>query len=344
VTKTIVAPPPQERAVAEVRPSIAVPNREPDLADIKMSATQFTTDNPIMRLASTSPVVVRGAEAARKIPSTTSTSAGMPTAAQVLALSSLKMMNGPVAIPLANVSLPEAASTGLLPGTRGVGTTGDGHGTSTTGASTSTGGGNQPGSLAGAGGQGQDGRPGGSDRVAQAGGSPTSDRGADTEANAAPTLRTRHITQPKDGHFGVVVVGSSLTEQYPEITRIWNNRLVYTVYLHAGPGKNWILQYSIPRTEENVTQANSARPESPWPYDIYRPEFEPADFNADAILVHGFINVLGAFERLAVVFPTEFTRTKFLLDALKRWQFRPAHQNDKIAAVEVLLIIPAEVD
>jgi hypothetical protein len=57
-------------------------------------------------------------------------------------------------------------------------------------------------------------------------------------------------------------------------------------------------------------------------------------------MVHGFINLAGAFERLAVVFPPDFTQAKFLLNALKQWHFRPASQAGQITAVEVLLIIP----
>ena len=61
-------------------------------------------------------------------------------------------------------------------------------------------------------------------------------------------------------------------------------------------------------------------------------------------MVHGFVNLSGRFERLAVVFPNEFAKAKFLLNALQQWQFRPAKANGQIAAVEVLLIIPEETE
>ena len=118
--------------------------------------------------------------------------------------------------------------------------------------------------------------------------------------------------------------------------------MVYTVYLHVGLGKNWILQYSIPRAEEAAASGSIARPEAPWPYDILRPRLTPEDFTSEAIMVHGFVNLAGQFERLAMVLPTQFAHAKFLLDALKHWQFRPARQNGQAAAVEVLLIIPEE--
>jgi hypothetical protein len=86
------------------------------------------------------------------------------------------------------------------------------------------------------------------------------------------------------------------------------------------------------------------RPDAPWPYDIVRPRFDPDDFNADALMVHGFVNSAGRFERLALVFPAEFAKVKFLLSALQQWEFRPARDGGQTAAVEILLIIPDETE
>jgi hypothetical protein len=146
------------------------------------------------------------------------------------------------------------------------------------------------------------------------------------------------ITQPKSGKFGVVVVGTSLAEEYPETVDLWRGRLAYTVYLRVGTAKNWILQYSLPRPKADAT-GMVGRPDGPWPYDMTRPSID-ADVNTDAIMVHGFVNALGKFDQLANIFPTELAETKFLLQALQQWQFRPAMQNGVPIAVEVLLIIP----
>jgi hypothetical protein len=73
-----------------------------------------------------------------------------------------------------------------------------------------------------------------------------------------------------------------------------------------------------------------------------RPNLAPGDSDADAIMVHGFVNMSGRFEQLAVVFPSEFAQAKFVLSALQQWRFRPALQKGQIAAVEVLLIIPEQ--
>jgi hypothetical protein len=116
--------------------------------------------------------------------------------------------------------------------------------------------------------------------------------------------------------------------------------LAYTVYLHVGVTKNWILQYSLPRTQAAASAGSVDHLEAPWPYDITRPSID-ADTNADAIMVHGFVNALGKFEQLSIIFPTELAETKFLLHVLQQWQFRPAMQTGQATPVEVLLIIPA---
>ncbi len=138
---------------------------------------------------------------------------------------------------------------------------------------------------------------------------------------------------------------SGLAEKYPETAGIWSGgRLVYTVYLHVGPGKNWILQYSLPRAAGVAAAAGVTRPEAPWPYQIILPHLAAGDFNSDALLVHGFINLAGGFERMSLVFPPTFAKAKYVINALQQWQFRPARQNGQIAAVEVLLIIPEETE
>ncbi len=151
-----------------------------------------------------------------------------------------------------------------------------------------------------------------------------------------------HLALPRDGAFGMVVVGASAADEYPEAANTWSGRLAYTVYLHVGTRKNWILQYAVPRSQEPA-KVGQVRPEAPWPYDITRPSID-ADTGSNAIIIHGFVNATGHFERLAVLFPAELAEAKFLLHALQQWQFRPATQNGQITQVEVLLIIPDESD
>jgi hypothetical protein len=153
---------------------------------------------------------------------------------------------------------------------------------------------------------------------------------------------TAHISLPHDGQFGAVVVGSSMEEKYPETAPVWSGRVSYTVYLHVGLAKSWILQYSLTQADNAAAAGNITHIEAPWPYNIIRPNITPGAIDADALMVHGFITQAGRFETLAILFPPEFAEAKFVLDALAQWQFRPASQNGQNVLVEVLLIIPEE--
>lgn len=157
-------------------------------------------------------------------------------------------------------------------------------------------------------------------------------------------LSAEHIIVSRDGKFSVVVVGSSLEEEYPETAELWANRVAYTAYLHVGLRKNWILQYSVTRAAETADAGRVARLEAPWPYDIQRPNLLSRDLNGDALMVHGVLNQAGHFESLAIAFPRSFRYASFVLHALRQWQFRPARQNGQATPVEVLLIIPEELD
>jgi hypothetical protein len=87
-----------------------------------------------------------------------------------------------------------------------------------------------------------------------------------------------------------------------------------------------------------------ARIEPPWPFDITRPTIAPGSINADALMVHGFVTPDGRFDALAIVFPADYPQSQFILDSLNQWQFRAAVQDGQPARVEVLLIIPEEIE
>jgi hypothetical protein len=152
------------------------------------------------------------------------------------------------------------------------------------------------------------------------------------------------ISLPKDGQFGVVVFGSSIQEDYPETAELWSGRLASTVYLHVGLAKSWILQYALPRIVDAASAGNGGRLEAPWPYEILRPNVDPGDLNADALIVHGYVDKDGRFEKLEVVFPAQLAQAPTVVNVLSQWQFRPAKLNGLFAAVEVLLIIPDQSD
>jgi hypothetical protein len=283
----IVPPPRQEQRIADVRPSIDLPNNEVNLADIKIASTATGNDTLKLRSSNTSPVVDQVPEPTNKLPETASVSARQPTPLTVISLSDLRMVEGTVPLPLANQLGSAAGSHGL---SRKGGGADHGHATGSSGYDSGT----------------------------------------------APS--TKRIMPPKNGKFGMVVVGASLQEDYPEIASVWNGRLAYTVYLHVGQAKNWILQYSPPLAAE-VT-GTAAHLEAPWPTDMLIPNLSASSVNSDAVLAHGLLNQQGRFENLTIVFPPQLTVAKFILETLGQWQFRPAEQSGRAVPVEVLLIIP----
>jgi hypothetical protein len=331
--KTIAPVSQQTEAKIEVQPSLEPPNQALHVSDLRISPGPSETKAPLPEPSKTSPVTSQGPQPAQKIPETASKNSGQPSPASVISLSDVQMKDGTATLPMINQVAPAPFSGSLSPGQP--------KSTSETGSSTTIS--KQNGASAGQ-------TPGQSEKAAKAGtgvGSSNGTTGALVGPEALDSgggLRsTTHLSLPRDGQFGMVVVGSSAADEYPEAASTWSGRLAYTVYLHVGTHKNWILQYSIPRSQEVAKAGASARPEAPWPYDVTRPSIDP-DTGAEAIIIHGFVNATGHFERLAIVFPAELAEAKFLLHALQQWEFRPATQNGVITQVEVLLIIPDETD
>lgn len=332
--KAIVPPPPAKPMAAPVLPSFEAPNKEVNLADVRISATALAAQKLPILPSTTSPVVVHGPDAPQT-PATTSASTAQPTPTAVLSLSDLRMNSGTVFLPPVNESAP-ADSPGTL-------TQGEGKDPSQPGN------GNLASKASGAGAGLNAGDP--KDKPAPGGGGgkggaktgPSESSQTASESGEEPPTTT-NITRAKDGRFGSVVVGASLQEKYPETAELWSGRLAYTVYLHLGVAKSWILQYSLPRAINDAEMVNVNHIEAPWPYNIVRPNLASDSINADAVMVHGYVNKAGRFEALAIVFPPELPQAKFVLDALAQWQFRPAAQSGQVTRVEVLLIIPDETD
>jgi hypothetical protein len=166
----------------------------------------------------------------------------------------------------------------------------------------------------------------------------------ETLVEAAARWTLEHITRPKDGKFGVVVVDSAASDEYSEAKQIWNGRVNYTAFLHVGLTKNWVLQYSPLRSTDAASGGYEQRVEAPWPYDIFRPDMIYTELDADGLVIHGILNQNGRFESLAVASPAQYAHANLVLSALEQWQFRPARQNGKETAVEVVLIVPNQLD
>jgi hypothetical protein len=343
-SKTIVAPVPQKPPVADVKPSLQKPNQEPNLAEIAIpAAAQPVLNQPILP-STTAPVVLEGPKPTPPAPISTAASAAQPTNATVISLSNTRMANGAVALPPVNESVATNSPGALAPG-QAKDASHAGHGDASgkaAGKANGTEGGKSAAAAADS-----NGRPGDAQRAGNGdaqGAKSGSGQNASGLPGSSPASQSsaRHIKLPRTGQFGSVVIGSSLAEKYPETAEQWGGRLSYTVYLHVGLPKSWILQYSLPRAGDSAEGGGNAHIEAPWPYEIVLPSLPPDAIDADALMIHGFVNLAGRFETLAVAFPPDFAQAQYVLGLLNQWQFRPATQNGQDVKVEILLIIPEE--
>jgi len=322
LVKKLVAPLPEQATAADVKPTAIAPNQEINLGDLAVSSTLTPTDALPVFPATTSPLVIHGPKMVQMAPVTASQTAEMPTPTAIMSISDLRMAQGTATLPPVNQTADQDESGILAPGPSSAG--------------------HIKKSAGGVGTEGGSGQSGVQSSVAgpESGTKPGSGTGSGDDQG----LTTDHFVLPKTGQFGAVVVGASLEEKFPEMAGIWNDRIAYTVYLHVGLSKSWILQYSLPRSNDAAQAGNMTRLDAPWPFNIVRPNIPNGSFNSDAILVHGYVNQSGRFESLTLAFPPEFQEAKFVLDALTQWQFRPAARNGQTERVEILLIIPEELE
>jgi hypothetical protein len=317
---------PNEAASANVKPSLDAPNEESDLGDLSITSSDFSVPLPLLAPSTTSPVTIQGPELLQMAPSTTFDPSAEPTSAAAMSLSDLRMPLGTVTLPPVNETSPNSSPTTPAPGlSANPSEAGDkssevaAEGLSDTKAAAAV---DSTGTAA------LNGATAGTVAGAGSGNQPAAD----------------HITLPKNGQFGVVVVGSSLEEEYPNLLQIWGGRVAYTVYLQVGRSKNWILQYSIQRFANTAAEGNVGALEAPWPYDIVAPHLYPVLLNADATVLHGMVDSAGRFESLVIVYPSRTPQGTLILQSLAKWQFRPAKQDGKATSVEVVLVIPNEPD
>jgi hypothetical protein len=356
--KTIVPPQPQKPTAAEVKPSTETPNEELNLANVNIASSFKPSPKSIVPPSTTSPVAVHGPQPQVQLPpNTVSQVAAQPTPAAIMSLSDLRASNQTVTLPPVNEAkasngqgplapgktensqntLPGQENPNAKQGATGSGqasaktnTTGPGAGQGPPAKTTTPGSGSSQGNLA-------------SNNSGSAGnGAAHPGAGSNGDLVQPVMAGATLITVPKDGHFNSVIVGDGLQDQYPEIADVWSGRLTYTAYLHVGLAKSWVLQYSLPRSTDASSGGTVAKLDAPWPYSIVRPNLEPGSVDADALMIHGFVNQSGRFETLTIVFPEGFPRAQFVLAALQQWQFRPAARDGQPARVEVLIIIPEE--
>jgi len=302
----LTPPTPDSVTTADAETSLAVPNEELQLTALPQRSIDRPAALPTPPAGSTTPVAVKQPSEVKMAPVTVSATLQQPTPAAVLSVSDLKLKDGTVVLPPVNEFMGADQKQGMEQ--------------------------TPPAAAA---------KVLGTGSAAQVGAT-VANAQSQVLDGAASGESAEHIQLPPTGRFGVVVVGTSLADQYPETLQIWSDRVAYTAYLHVGTPKAWILQYAQLRSADAASGGTVAHLEAPWPYDIVRPNLLSKDLNADALMIHGVLNQSGRLEDLAVAYPAGYAHASFVLRELAKWQFRPAQQLGKATPVEVLLIIPED--
>jgi hypothetical protein len=155
------------------------------------------------------------------------------------------------------------------------------------------------------------------------------------------------IEHPVTAVFDVVVEGAAPLPGQGAGAGVLSGKPVFTVYLPVGGGRQWILQYCIPklsggpRISGSVISLGSEPPlRAPFPRTMIIPPAEllPA---AGTVLVHGYIDAKGEFQQLRAVSAGQASLVAALLPHLQGWVFRPAVRGGAPVQVEILLAIPA---
>lgn len=356
--KKIVAPKLQQAPSVDVKPQVEIPNQEVNLADIPLASTSKLELHSLAPASNTTPIVIpKPTQQINVSPVSTTQNELQPTPAAVMSLSEIAVKDANVTLPAVNEAARgdengslAAANRKPLPGPGNANAaenaTGNGNapkpgihpGTGTTSQANLVGAGARGESKTPSSGGGKSTEPGGGSNGAGNGAGQTAGNGTGDDDRPTATK----IALPPDGRFGAVVTGTSLQDQFPDMGNVWQGRMAYTVYLHVGTAKSWVLQYALPRTAEAAEAGSVGQVDAPWPFNIVRPNLAAGVIDADALMVHGFVNTAGRFEDLSVVFPPAFPLTDFVLQSMSQWQFRPAMQNGKPIRTEVLIVIPDE--
>ncbi|MDR3739418.1 MAG: hypothetical protein P4L40_10400 [Terracidiphilus sp.] len=345
--KLLQAPQAEKMANINAKPLLTRPTQQVNVSDVPITPTQFTSNKPMPLPSSSTPVEVRGPDLAQRIPHTSVDIPVDSPSGAVMSIAETRLVQGRLYVPPVNQTAAGNANGSLGTGKTGNAAqngTGNGQGAQngspqskgTGGGNTAGNAGNPHGTVAGGAGNSGTGAGAGNGKNKAGVGGGQGGAGQGTEPSFS------RLTLPPNGQFGVVVVGSSMTDEFPETATLWGARLIYSVYLHVGLARNWVLQYSLPTDVEASSGGTMTKVDAPWPYYMVRPNEAPERVNADALMVHGFINEGGHFETLTVVVPPGYRRGQAVLAALDQWKFRPAKHNGRACRVEVLVIIPED--
>jgi hypothetical protein len=338
-------------------PSLNTPNGEVAISDLRIANAMINELPRLQRMpATTSPVRIPGPDIVAKIPQIVLPDSSQSNVTNVISLPDIPLRStGTVVLPPAN-QIADSGGSGSGSGT-GVesnsGRQGAGQGDAAHSGIQATGGAGTQGHGVGLIASAHDGVPGtgtgpgvGVGVSAGALGSSVGTGAADGSGTALgfDSSEVTRITLPKEGKYGVLILGSEAAAPYPESVGVLGGKLVYTVYLKVGLRKSWILQYCLPRDAEPKTHAAGTAKtplEAPYPFFIMRPNTLDSQ-EPDYVLVHGMVTADGKFDKLTLIFPEDLEKKSLLFNSLKLWEFRPAKRDGENTSVEVLLIIPRQ--
>ena len=168
--------------------------------------------------------------------------------------------------------------------------------------------------------------------------------GAGPAGNSISTSTPLRIVRPITGNYEVAVVQSS--GAIPGTAGLLKGRPVYSVYLSLGRGREWILQYCLPpeekpRQQSQVVQLGNITPLSaPYAYLILKPTIQLRD-GVRYGFIHAFVTTAGRFDHIVEVGEPVIDHVEEVIEALAKWEFRPAAKDGAPTMVEVLLCIPS---
>ena len=338
LTQKIISPQPHQNPAAPIPTTLSLPNAAIHVSNIRLSPANLAIPNLPMPASTTVPYELDNPTTNAQIIETTSPSQQQPTPTRLLAISDLKAVKGIIPIPqseneVEKTRMKGSAMTGILTRKPGTGKL-TSKGLSAMGHTQLASAGNtrhlnrkalhpdavHP--IQKANSQGNTSNtPNPSNRNLAALNNRSSKQALAGQGDG-DHLSFTHLSKSATGQFGAVVMGDSSEMDFPETADLWRGRNVYTVYIDVGEPISWILQYALPKSATRAQQQGTLS--APYPYEMLRPNFAPSALNADDLLIHGFITAKGKLVDVDTEFPPNFVFSKAILQALKKWQFRPA--------------------
>ena len=119
---------------------------------------------------------------------------------------------------------------------------------------------------------------------------------------------------------------------FPGTENLLSGDKVYTVYLRATSGRDWILQFGAPDTATAI--------DPPYPAHAVIPQVTLTP-EAEYMVIHGMINAQGRFEKLAIVGDQPLSPDPdTFLRLLTEWELQPATIDGGAVPVDIVLIVP----